>query len=179
MTTAANGQQELKRHDSGQQSGKRAVSFEEYLSSHDSLTYTNVGTSMMPLLRQGKDLLTVTRALPGRRKPGDVVLYRRGGRYVLHRIIAVRPEDYVILGDNCIAKEYGITDDDIIGVMTAYVRGAGRDAAGSRRSSGRTHSIDEPVYRAYTWIIMHTIPIRIALKKTRMRIGKLARKHHF
>ena len=131
-------------------------SFAEYLEQHETLTYSNVGTSMLPLLRQGRDLFTVQRKGPERCRAGDVVLYRRPpNRYVLHRIIEVRPDDYVILGDNCIAKEVGIRDEDILGVMTGYVRG------------GREHSTEEPGYRLYTWIWMHTIGLRVLQKRTR------------
>ena len=31
------------------------ISYEEYLEKHGSLTYSNVGVSMLPLLRQGLD----------------------------------------------------------------------------------------------------------------------------
>ncbi len=41
---------------------------------------------------------------------------------MLHRVVEVREHDYVILGDNCLNKEYGIRDEDIIGVLTAFVR---------------------------------------------------------
>ena len=85
------------------------ISYEEYLDRYGTLTYSVVGSSMLPLLRQGKDLFTVTKKGPERCRRGDVVLYRRPpDSYVLHRIIEVRPEDYVILGDNCVNKEYGI-----------------------------------------------------------------------
>ena len=35
------------------------VTYEEYLEENGSLTYTHIGRSMLPLLRQGKDLFTV------------------------------------------------------------------------------------------------------------------------
>lgn len=142
-----------------------SISFETYLAEHDTLTYTNVGTSMMPLLRQGKDLFTVRRKTEERCQTGDVVLYRRPpDQYVLHRIIAVRPEDYVILGDNCIAKEYGIRDEDILGIMTGYARG------------GKKHSTQEYGYRLYSFFVLHTIGPRVFLKKARGRIGRLAKR---
>lgn len=136
------------------------ISYEEYLKQHDTLTYTNVGVSMLPLLRQGKDLFTVRRKGPERCKPGDVALYRRGDAYVLHRVIEARPNDYVILGDNCIAKEYGIRDEDIIGVMVGYVR------------NGKAHSIREAGYRLYSFLVLHTIGLRVFLKKSRIRLGR-------
>ena len=108
----------------------KIINYEEYIEKNGSLTYTNVGTSMMPLLRQGKDLFTVTKRNGEKCKKGDVVLYKRPpNKYILHRIVEVRKNDYVILGDNCINKEYGIKDIDIIGVMTSYVR------------NGKEHSI--------------------------------------
>lgn len=58
------------------------ISFEEFLKREGELTYTNVGVSMMPLLRQGKDLFTVKRKGPERCRKGDVVLYRRRDDYV-------------------------------------------------------------------------------------------------
>ena len=119
------------------------VSLEEYLAQNGTLTYSNVGVSMLPLLRQGRDLFTVEKKGPNRCRVGDVVLYRRGGDYVLHRIVAVRERDYVLLGDNCVRREYGVTDEDILGVMTAYVRG------------GKTHSVNAAAFRLYTrlWLV--------------------------
>ena len=96
------------------------TTYEEFLEKNGEMTYSNVGVSMLPLLKQGRDLFTVRKKGKKRCKKYDVVLYRRPpSSYVLHRIIEVREKDYVILGDNCINKEYGITDDDIIGVMTS------------------------------------------------------------
>ena len=54
----------------------------------------------------------------------DVPLYKRGSNYILHRIIEVRPESYVICGDNCMQKEYGVTDDQVLGVLTGFYRGS-------------------------------------------------------
>lgn len=139
--------------------------YENYLAEHGSLTYSNVGVSMMPLLRQGRDLFTVRAKGAARCKKYDVVLYRRPpSHYVLHRIIEVRKKDYVILGDNCIAKETGITDADIIGVMTSYVRG------------GKTHTTDYLPYRIYSRVIVAAAPFRIALRRLRRKLGKLLRR---
>ena len=96
--------------------------FENEINRSGKLVYTNVGDSMKPLIRQGKDLLIIEKA-DGRLKKYDVPLYRRdSGQYVLHRILKVRENDYIICGDNRWQKEYGITDRHIIGVLTAVVR---------------------------------------------------------
>ena len=64
------------------------TSFEEELERNGTLVFTNKGRSMMPLLRQGKDLFTVRKKGAERCNVGDVVLYRRPpDKYVLHRII--------------------------------------------------------------------------------------------
>lgn len=139
------------------------ISFEEYLDQHGTLTYSNVGVSMLPLLRQGKDLLTVKKKGMERCKKGDVVLYRRPpDQYVLHRIIEVRPDDYVILGDNCVAREYGIRDEDIIGILTSFVR------------NGKEHKVTEPGYCIYSFLWLHLWPIRVFLKKMASRLKRLA-----
>ena len=141
------------------------IVLEEYLDIHGTLTYANVGVSMLPLLRQGKDLFVVKKKGPGRCSVGDVVLYRRPpDQYVLHRIVEVRPEDYVILGDNCINREYGITDGDILGVMTEYVRG------------GKTHSVTENGYKMYSALWMGTAGLRILTKRAFQKVRRCLKK---
>lgn len=141
------------------------MTYEDFLESNGELTYTNVGTSMMPLLKQHRDLFTVRRKGSARCRAGDVVLYRRPpNKYVLHRVVEVRKNDYVILGDNCINKEYGITDGDIIGVMTGYVR------------KGRTHTVKDRSYRIYKAYIMHTIPLRVLFKKVKLKTKRTVKR---
>lgn len=80
--------------------------FEEEISRTGKLIYTNVGDSMMPIIRQNRDLLIIEK-VNGRLKKYDVPLYKRdSGQYVLHRILRVRKNDYVMCGDNRWQKEY-------------------------------------------------------------------------
>lgn len=80
------------------------------------------GSSMYPMLRNRKDMIvveTVKRPL----KKYDVPLYRLdSGKLVLHRIIKVKPDVYVIRGDNLVTTEY-VRPDQIIGVLKAFYRG--------------------------------------------------------
>ena len=117
---------------------------------------------MLPLLRQGRDLFTLQKK-KGRCNVGDVVLYRRRQQYVLHRVIEVRANDYVILGDNCIEKEYGITDNDILAVMTVFVR------------NGKNYTVGVWWYKLYSFIWLKTIPMRIFLKKTLSFVKRLVK----
>ena len=96
--------------------------FEEIIRRDGRLVYTSVGDSMLPFIRSGKDLLVIEKP-QGRLKKYDVPLYRRdSGQYVIHRVLKVRENDYVICGDNRWQRETGITDRHILGVLTAIVR---------------------------------------------------------
>ena len=123
--------------------------FENEINRSGKLVYTNVGDSMKPLIRQGKDLLIIEKA-DGRLKKYDVPLYRRdSGQYVLHRILKVRENDYIICGDNRWQKDYGITDRHIIGVLTAVVR-----------NGNHAISVSSFRYRIYVHIWCDLFPLR-------------------
>ena len=99
------------------------TNFEEELNRKGTFTYTCKGVSMLPLLHQQKDLFTIQKQ-EGRYKKYDVVLYKRPPKsFVLHRVVEVREQDYVILGDNCLEKEYGITDEDILSAILWHTTG--------------------------------------------------------
>ena len=124
------------------------TSYEEELNRKGTFTYTCSGISMLPLLRQRKDLFTIEKP-KGRCKKYDVVLYKRPPEsYVLHRIVEVRENDYVILGDNCFYKEYGICDEDIIGIMTSFVR------------NGKQYLVSNKWYRLYAVVWYWLYPLR-------------------
>lgn len=81
-----------------------------------------VGTSMLPMLRQGKDKVMIKKPCFPLKK-FDVPLYTNYDHITLHRIVRVRRDgSYVICGDNRKNYEYGVTEDRIIGVLAAIVR---------------------------------------------------------
>lgn len=99
------------------------LTFEEQLATKGVIIHTNTGDSMMPLLREGKDLMVIERRPEGLCKRLDAVLYKRpNGKYVMHRILKVRKDGYVICGDNRWQKEYGVPDSWVIGILTAVIR---------------------------------------------------------
>ena len=111
--------------------------FEEEIRKRGQLIYTNVGDSMLPFIKQGRDVLVISK-VNGRLKRYDVPLYKRdSGQYVLHRILKVCDKTYVICGDNRWQREYGITDKHIIGVLTAVIR------------DGKEISVTDRKYRIY------------------------------
>ena len=110
--------------------------FEDILLEKGELVYTNVGDSMYPLIKD-RDLLII-KSSSGPLKRLDIPLYHRdNGQYVLHRVLKVRENDYVICGDNRYLKEYGITDRHVIGLLTAVER------------NGRTTSVYSFIKRLY------------------------------
>lgn len=137
-------------------------SVEKYLKENGTLTYTFKGCSMNPLLKQGRDLFTVVSKTPERCKKYDVVLYRKSAsQYVLHRIVEVRDHDYVVQGDNCITKEYGIRDDDIIGVMTSF------------KHKNKIYSVTDKKYLlyVYVWAAIHPHITFLRQSKSKIRRG--------
>ncbi len=140
--------------------------YEEQLQIHGKLVYTNVGDSMMPLLRQRRDLLIIEPRPEGRCKKYDVVLYRRpSGQYVLHRILKVRKHDYVICGDNRRIREFGVPDAWIFGLLTGVVR------------DGKQVDLTSFKYRLYVHLWCDFFWIRAALLWLRNALSKRKRKH--
>ena len=140
------------------------TTFEEEISKNGYLVYTNVGDSMMPLLRQNRDLLIISKK-NGRCKKYDVPLYKReNGQYVLHRILKARKKDYVICGDNRWRREYGITDEQIIGVLTAVVR------------DGKTVPVTDRKYQMYVHLWCDFYYIRAGIFWLRDLPGRIKRK---
>lgn len=112
------------------------------------------GLSMYPMLYQHRDMVVIRRS-SGKHKKGDVVLYpnKKGDQFILHRIVRVRKNDYVLRGDNNYFTEYGITEKDIIGELKEFYRdGKYIDCATNRK------------YKRYTFYICHSYWWRYAFK---------------
>lgn len=87
------------------------------------LIYTR-GISMEPMLHEGVEQ-SLIRSLPSfGREPenGDVVLFRRGEAYVLHRIVGRKGELFRIRGDNCIGSDL-VDRAQILGILEGFYRG--------------------------------------------------------
>ncbi len=108
--------------------------------------YRTRGTSMEPMLRQNRDIITV-RVPSGRLKKYDVALYKRGPDHVLHRVVGVEDGGYRIRGDNTYSTEY-VPEEDILGVLTEF------------RRKGRNIRVSDPGYRCYTRIWCALYPVR-------------------
>ncbi|MBR4304310.1 MAG: hypothetical protein IKT81_03160 [Clostridia bacterium] len=109
----------------------------EVMASGGEFTFSPSGESMRPMLLP--EDCSVTIAPPcGRLSKYDLPLYRLpDGRFVLHRVIGVLPDGYVCRGDAVVAKERGILDSQIVGVMVSFER------------RGKKYPAASPMYRLY------------------------------
>lgn len=127
-------------------------------------SYTK-GVSMQPLFRQGKDIVIIKK--PDRElRVGDVPLYKRANYdfLVLHRILKVRENDYIIRGDNTYKLEY-VPKDYVIGVLKGFYRG------------GKYHDCEtDKGYKAYVFFNRLDYPFRYLWKIIiRPILGKIKR----
>ena len=140
------------------------VSFEEELERSGKLVYTTVGTSMNPLIKQDRDLSIIEKP-KGRLKKYDVAFYKRpNGQYVLHRVVKVLDDGYVILGDNCVNKEFNIKESQILGVLVSLVR------------NGKEVDLNSFGYKLYVRARYAHYPVRVIIFRTKRFLRKLIKK---
>lgn len=127
----------------------------EKLNAGGKVTFTPRGTSMLPMLRDGQDIVILEKP-KGRLHLFDVALYKRdNGQYVLHRVNDFDSDGcYVMCGDNQFSLEHGIRDDQIIAVMTAFFR------------KGKSYTTRSLIYRIYFNFWGYTRLLRRALGYT-------------
>ena len=139
----------------------KEYTFEEILLKDGFLAYTCTGYSMMPLLRPGRDVVVIKKKDSSRCKRLDVVLYRRGDMYVIHRVLRVLPKGYVIVGDHNAFLEYDIKDKDILGVMVKFIR------------HGKSITTDNIVYKAYSHLWCDLYPLRVVILRIKGHLRDL------
>lgn len=119
------------------------------------------GNSMVPLFRHGRDQVSLQGVQGQDLRKYDMILYRRpNGGYVLHRIVGVRADGYVLRGDGQLIDEYPVSRDWVIARVNGFQRG--------QRSYTCTHW----GYRAYCVLWVNTVWVRRGLSKL---IGALSR----
>lgn len=131
----------------------------EHLQNGRQVKLSPKGTSMLPMIRQGRDsviLSPINREI----KKYDIVLYlRKNGQYVLHRVIKVG-KTLTFAGDNQIYIEKGIDRSQAIAIVDEFYRG------------NRHYSIDNFLYKAY-YIVHHYLrPLRRVYRALGRRVKK-------
>ena len=116
------------------------------------------GVSMLPTLRQCRDKVIIEVPKNDLQK-GDMVLYVRfDGAYVLHRIIEVRADEYLIRGDNTYIIEY-VPKKNIVGIVTHIIR------------NDTMIDTNNPAYSNYLFILDKLYPLRKKLWQLRKIIS--------
>ncbi len=80
------------------------------------------GTSMLPLLKEGRDLVELESCSQERLKKGNIVLYKKNdGTLVLHRIIKTENgEFFTVLGDHQFKNAERVNKNQIIAVARGF-----------------------------------------------------------
>ena len=126
-------------------------SFEEELQINGRLVCPNQGTSMLPLIRHGKDLMVILPRPDRRLKRFEAVLFRRGDSYVLHRVFKASGDAYIMCADNLSSLER-VEDNQIIGVLHAVLRDG--------RNEIRVTSLPYRIY-VFIWCCVRTMFRRV------------------
>lgn len=121
---------------------------EEVLQEHGEIATCISGRSMLPMLRDGKDIVVIKK-LDRPLKRHDVAVYRMpSGKLLIHRVLKVREDCYVIRGDNRPNTEY-IKPEWIIGVLKEFYRG------------GKKYECEtNKLYKAYIIWVRASFPVR-------------------
>lgn len=101
----------------------KTVAYEELLEKDGKVMTHVVGSSMLPLLHDRESIVIVEAAEKMPPKKGDVVLYKTGGTYILHRVMAIREKEYLIRGDNTWTMEH-VPKEALLATMTGFYRKA-------------------------------------------------------
>ena len=122
------------------------------------------GESMRPLIRKGRDPVTIV-PVRGEMKKGDVVLFTLGdGRYVVHRVWRLREGLARTLGDNCVNPEPWFPRAQVLGQVVRFSR------------NGHAFRLDTPAARAFGRVWMALFPIRRGYKRARTMAGRMYRR---
>lgn len=121
------------------------------------------GVSMRPMLREGKDTVELMK-LPEKLQKYDLPVYQgANGKYVMHRIVSVRDDGFICLGDNTYHYEK-VASDQMIAVVSAFKRGEKRI------------SVDNRWYRIYCRIWVGIYPMRKMLKMAEWKLRSVLRR---
>ena len=108
----------------------------ECLESGHSFTFSPKGVSMLPMLKEGRDTVTLS-PICGELRKYDLPLYRRpDGKFILHRVVETGAS-YTCVGDNQFQLEKGVDPSWCIAVVTSF------------RHNGKEYRSDQLSYRIY------------------------------
>ena len=134
----------------------------EQLGEGKSVTFFPRGVSMLPMLRQGIDSVVfspITKPLV----KYDLPLYQYpDGKYFLHRIVSVKEDYFICLGDNTYRYEK-VKPEYAVAVVTSFKRGR------------KVISVNTWHYRLYCRVWVCSYPLRHLIKRGIGWIGRCIR----
>lgn len=123
--------------------------FKKILDDKGVLVYSNKGKSMLPLIKEGRDILVIKKETENIRKWDIVLVQRPSGRYLLHRIVKIHSDGtYTLCGDNNIIYDLGIKKSDIRGKLVSII------------TDGKENNLTSFSYRLYVLFWCKPIYIR-------------------
>mgnify|MGYP000900639248 CR=1 FL=1 len=135
---------------------------EEVLNNEGEIVLTVMGNSMFPMLRNKKDSVCIVKAKDKTLKKYDLPLFiRDDGKYILHRVVGVKSDGYVVLGDNQYVKEYSVKHSQVVGVVKGFWR------------NGKYISCEDIFYNIYVRLWNGTFFIRFILHKVKVFYKRL------
>ena len=126
------------------------------------LIYPPKGHSMLPLLREERDLMVIQKGTGEYRKYDAVLFQRNDGELVLHRVLRIEPERCRIQGDNTFYSEL-VRKEQILGKLTQILR------------NGKIISTSDKKYRLFVRLWWAVYPLRRLAARLRGCIGRIRR----
>lgn len=111
---------------------------------------------MLPFLQENRDFV-VLQPLEDELSVGDIVLYKRGNGYFLHRVVKIQNGFFTIMGDNELNPDKGISKESIVAVVNnCFI-------------NGKAVSKADFLWKFYSKIYIKSTFRRLALKAHKIR----------
>jgi len=141
------------------------MNIEQFINENGFIVYPNVGVSMMPIIREGKDLMYIKKVDRPLKRLDPVLFKRPGvvgrGAYCLHRIMKVNKDgSYFIMGDNEFRGER-VVQENILGILESVKR------------NDSDIMCDSLGYKLFVYVWWLIFPIRAGLRIIKKVIRKI------
>ena len=121
----------------------------EKLNNEGKVIFTPRGSSMKPILN-GEESVVIEK-ISRKLKKNDLpfIHIKNTNFFMIHRVIKVEKNGfYITCGDNMITKEYNISDNDVLGIVTGYYK------------NGKLKTFNSFDYKIYCFYINLIRPLR-------------------
>ena len=123
-----------------------SISFEFFLSVLNETGSVRIpvnGRSMRPFLKEGRDKVILTKADAHSIKKGDIVVYKKGDAYILHRVVSLDGGVISIMGDNENNPDCGISPESVVATVECVER------------NGKVINKNHPLWQFYSRVFVN------------------------